>query len=310
MTTTTVTDEDAAALDAVISRVGAWRGRTVSRDRIAGGNTNVSWLVTVDGESRYFVKVYGLGTDLFIDRRLAVEATIKVAQTGVAPRLLHHFPELNAEVHEYLGGFRSCHADDLQDPQVRRNIANAYRVVHRDVSLSRTQTGFDQLDERLRQARTHGARLPRDLDTLLWQCGRVERAVRAAGMTTCCCFNDGYAANYMVDAAGDVRIIDWEYASNNDPYWDLAAFSYEAFLLENDGLGELIEIHDGGVTSQAMARVTLYSGVATVVWGLWAALQSRLSRLPFDYSKYSDAVFQRGRQMMLHPRWESALRGL
>ena len=76
----------------------------------------------------------------------------------------------------------------------------------------------------------HGGRTPRDLDYLLWQCGRAEQAVSAAGVSLCACYNDGYVANYMVDDFKNVKIIDWEYGSNNDPYWDLAMLSMENFF--------------------------------------------------------------------------------
>ncbi|MFK5143529.1 hypothetical protein ACI4A9_28920, partial [Klebsiella pneumoniae] len=69
----------------------------------------------------------------------------------------------------------------------------------------------------------------------------------------------------------NVRIIDWEYASNNDPYWDLAMFSGETFL-EGRALQELIEIHDGAWTAEAGARVSLYGGIGFLTWAFWAAL--------------------------------------
>lgn len=298
-------------VEVAIGRIAEWQHRSLSYERINGGITNLNWKIRLEDEGRhYFMKIPGQGTDFFIDRELAHEAAVKVGSIGYAPKVLHYLPDEGIEVHEFLDGFRSCSVGDLLDNTIRGNIVRAYRAIHESQSLSRTKTGFDQLQERLAQVREHRGRLPRDIEYLLWQCERARQAVTAAGMTLSACFNDAYVTNYMVDAERNVKIIDWEYASNNDPYWDLAMFAFETFLAGTDTMRELIEVHDGTYTRAADARVALYGGIAPVTWGLWAVLQSRISALPFDFAKYSDLLFLRARQVMRHPRWEEALLSL
>ena len=293
-----------------LDAIPAWRGRTKTFDRIPAGITNLNWFVRLEGEDkRYFAKMPGPNTDVFIDRALAHEAARKAADTGYAPGIVHLAEDGAVEVHEVLEGFRSCNVGDLFDGKVRRNIAMAYRAIHSTQSLSRTKTGFEQLRERLAQVRQYGGRLPRDIDYLLWQSDRAERAIKAAGMNLCMCFNDAYVTNYMIDSDRNVRIIDWEYASNNDPYWDLAMFAGETFL-DGRTLQELIEVHDGAWTSEAGARISLYGGVGLLTWAFWAALQAKISVIPFDFAKYSELLLMRVRAQMSSPRWEEALLGL
>ncbi|MGY4309386.1 thiamine kinase-like enzyme [Bradyrhizobium sp. USDA 4369] len=297
-------------LERRLQQVPSWAGRKMNISRIHAGITNLNWIVSLDGESvRYFAKVPGANTELFIDRSLAQEAAEKAAGAGCAPGVVFVAADSGVEVHEFLEGYRSCSVADLLDPEVRRNVAAAYRSIHATQSLSRTKTGFEQLRERLSQVRQHDGRLPRDLDYLLWQCDRAERAISAAGMDLCMCFNDAYVTNYMVDAGRRVKIIDWEYASNNDPYWDLSLFAGETFLDES-ALRELIEHHDGAYSRQAEARIVLYGGVGMLTWSFWAALQSRISSLPFDFAKYAELLALRARAAMLSPRWEEALLAL
>ncbi|MFT4101798.1 MAG: choline/ethanolamine kinase family protein [Burkholderiaceae bacterium] len=294
-------------MEAAIARITEWRGRPLSYQRIDGGITNLNWKVFLEDERRnYFMKLPGAGTEVFIDRATAFEAAVKAAAAGVGPQVLHHIEDEGIEVHEFLEGYRSCNVGDLLDKSIRSNVALALKAVHETQTLSRKLTGFDQLDLRLGLALQHGARLPPDLETLLWQCDRARRAIEAAGMPLAACFNDAYVTNYMVDAQHNVKIIDWEYASNNDPHWDLAVFACETFLGE-EGLREMIETHDGRHTDAAEARINLYIGVAGVVWSLWAALQARISTIPFDFAKYSELLFLRTRHAIAHPRWEEAL---
>ncbi|MFT4115352.1 phosphotransferase [Bradyrhizobium sp.] len=294
-------------LEAQLKRVPAWTGRNLNYSRIQGGITNLNWLVTLKDEGiRYFAKLPGAKTEIFIDRHLAHEAARKAADTGFAPGIIFIAPDGAIEVHEFLEGYRSCNVADLLNADVRANVARAYRAIHRTQQLSGVKTGFDQLRERLAQVRDHGGRLPRDLEQLLWQAKRVEEAVTAAGMDYCMCFNDAYVTNYMVDAQRNVKIIDWEYASNNDPYWDLGMFREETFL-EGDALRQFIEAHDGTFTEAAEARVFLYGGVGMLLWSFWAALQARISTVPFDFAKYSELLALRARARMDSESWEEAL---
>jgi thiamine kinase-like enzyme len=295
------------AVEAAIAKIAPWRGKDVSYERINGGITNLNWKVRLAEQGAvYFMKIPGAKTDVFIDRKAAYEAAIKVAATGHAPKLIHYIEEDEIEVHEFLETFRSCNVSDLLDATIRANVVRAYRDIHATQSFSLRKTGYEQLAERLAQVKAYGGHLPRDLDYLSWQCRRAEQAVGASGVSLCACNNDGYVANYMVDAGKNVKIIDWEYGSNNDPYWDLAMLSLENFFTRST-IREMLEIHDGASRSATEARVLLYMGVAAVTWALWAALQASISSLPFDFAKYSDLLFLRARQAMRAPIWEEAL---
>lgn len=296
------------AIEDAIAKTGLWAGRPVRHERIATGITNLNWRVHLDdtGET-FFLKIHGEGTENLIDRELAHEAALSAARTGYAPQLLFYDPADGIEVYEFLHGFRSCGVIDLQNPTIRANILKAYRAIHTTQKLSTTKTGFDQLDRHLSRLGAMKATLPSDMDHLLWQVSRARAAVNAAGMDISACFNDGYVYNYMVDDNLNVKVIDWEYASNNDPYWDLAMFSYESFFLGEDDIRETLELYEGTARKEAAARIHVYGGVATMVWGCWATYQSLTSSIPFDFGKYADILFLRARACMSAPRWDRAL---
>jgi thiamine kinase-like enzyme len=296
------------SIENALAKVDIWRGRRTRFERIAAGITNLNWrIVLPDTGETFFLKIHGPGTENFIDRELAIEAAVKAASTGYAPDLLFYDPEDGIEVYEFLHGFRSCGVTDVQNPTIRDNILKAYKAIHTTQQLAGSKTGFDQLDQHLTTLRRMNAQLPHDFDHLMWQRRRAEAAIRAAGMDQCACFNDGYVFNYMVDDSQNVKIIDWEYAANNDPYWDLAMFSWENFYLDARGRREILEVYDGSFREETAARVYLYVGMASMVWGLWATYQSMTSSIPFDFGKYADLIFLRGRQIMSVPEWDRAL---
>ena len=295
------------ALEAAIGKIAAWRGMHISYERIPAGITNLNWRISVCEEGRdYFMKLPGPNTSTFIDRKLAREAAIKVAATGYAPRVVHYLDEEDIEVQEFLDGFRSCNVSDLMDPVIRGNVVDAYRQIHRSQSFSKAKTGFDQLAERVEQSRSHGATLPRDIDALLRHCDDARNVLDRKPLPLCACYNDGYVSNYMIDSEKNVRIIDWEYAGNNDPYWDLAMLAFENHF-SLPVICEMIERYDGQCTASVEARVRLYGGVIAVTWGCWALLQACISSIPFDFAKYADLIFLRARFHMNQASWTEAL---
>lgn len=295
-------------IEQAIEKAGMWKDRPARPERITSGITNVNWRICLDDtDETFFLKIHGPGTENLIDRELAHEASIKAAKTGYAPQLLFYDEADGIEVYEFLHGFRSCNVIDLQNPIVRANILKAYKEIHRSQSISRTKTGFDQLDEHLARLKKIDADLPEDIEHILWQVARARDAILAAGMETCACFNDGYVYNYMVNDELDVKIIDWEYASGNDPYWDIAMFSFESVFIGKRDIEKTLELYDGAADAATVARVYLYIGVACVVWGCWATYQSRTSSIPFDFGKYADILFLRGRALMTVPEWDRAL---
>lgn len=291
-----------------IARVTPLRGRNLRQERITAGITNINWRIhDTDTGEIFFLKIHGSGTDNFLDRPVAHEAALKVAQSGVGPAMLFYDPEAGIEMHEYLHGYRSCTVRDTQDPVIRQNIMACYKAVHSAHVLSGTKTGFDQLKGHLIRLRAQGAVFPPDMELLLWHAARAERAVTAAGMDVVACYNDGYISNYMVNAQSAVKMIDWEYAANNDPYWDIAMFSYESFFLGDAAVSGLLEMYDGTARADLVARVSLYIGVASLTWGCWAMYQMLNSSIPFDFGKYADILFLRARRAMAAEAWETAL---
>ena len=63
-------------LDAILVRVRPWAGAKLRYAPVHGGISNVNWRIWVDeAEPGFFLKVPGKGTEMFIDRAAAVDAS-------------------------------------------------------------------------------------------------------------------------------------------------------------------------------------------------------------------------------------------
>lgn len=299
-------DEDRRA-ERALGTAPAFAGRPYRYARVQSGITNINYHVAVDGEPRsYFLKLHGANTNVFIDRASASEATRKIGEIGIGPALVWEDRGIGAEIQVFLEDFRACTFADILDPHITRNILAAYRTVHTSVSLSVRKTIFDMLSQHLDIIGRCGASPPRDLSTLLAHAARAQSALDAAGTDLSACFNDSYASNYLVNDALEVRMIDWEYASNADPHSDIAIFFCSQF---RDGMAspELVEAYLGRYDSRIEARILLYEPITVLKWAMWATAQAKLSAIAFDYTKYAGFLYMRARRMFASPHWEAAL---
>lgn len=295
-------------IETALTHIPLFAGRRLQTHRINGGITNVNWRV-VDPQSgeTFFVKLHGAGTAQYIDRKMAFAAGEMAARRGIGPQILFHDEALGIEVHEFLEGFTSCTIQDIHDEAIRAHIMGAYRTIHTNLKLERTDTGLAQLEAFIGRVAGQSEVLPRDIDHLIWQARRAAAAITASGVDVCGCYNDPYISNYMRNAAGEIRIIDWEYASNNDPYWDIGMFCFETFHEDSRSIAGMLEMYEGQAREDLVARTFLNIGVAKVRWGLWAAYQHKNATIAFDFAKYARFLLMRARWQFAQSDWERAL---
>ncbi|MEZ5824925.1 MAG: choline kinase family protein [Geminicoccaceae bacterium] len=301
------TSPEDKALAASMMKIEKWKGLAMTYQRVNAGFTNFNYLVRIeDLDLTCFAKVVGPGTEAFIDRAVAHEAAVIASNTGIGPALLAHVEEDDFEVYEFLEDFRCFNISDMIDPDLSARVMECYARIHNSPLLSGTNGWDRQIGTLLDQISAENADHPEDLDDLLWQKERVREAVERSGIHLAPCYNDGYVTNYMRNARGEVRIIDWEYGANNDPYWDLATYFFESFADEATQC-RLLQHYDPAAGAREMARISLYIPLVCMKWGLWASLQASVSRIEFDYLKYADILFMRARHGMRQERWEKAL---
>lgn len=197
----------------MIEQIPAWHGRDVAIVRQLGGYSNQSWLVRCD-EDQFVLRLDSAAASLFPrDRVLEAMVHDAAARAGLAPRIVFAHPGSGVLVTEYVDSAVLAEAD-LASPETLEDIAQLLRRVH---GLARTGRRFDAVAAGERYARALGDAVGapearRALDIL---------AAAPEPESVCLCHNDIVAENILVS---DPRtLIDWEYACDNDPAFDLAS---------------------------------------------------------------------------------------
>lgn len=276
-----------------------------------GGLSNSNWLLAL-ADQHYFVKIFGAGTEHFIDRKLSNEASLQAYELGISPQIVCYDPEHGAEVTEFLNGYRASVSSDFARPEFLQSAIQIYKKLHSAKTLSKTKTVFDMTDEHIQQGDEIGAIRPNDFGYLMQKYEQAKSAFFASGLDLVACHNDPMPGNFMVKMSDDdqiqsMKLIDFEYASNNERAYEIGVFLSEVFVDEENTLA-LIESYYGQVREEVVARVYLARAIADMKWGSWAVQQRQLSKWDFDYQKYGIWKYARARKLFNDVRWEKWLK--
>lgn len=299
-------------VETAIARVPQWRGRGALYSALVGGLMNQNWLVEIEGDARrYFVKVPGEGSEIFINRVTANEAARNAHALGVAPEVVFFDPADGLEISEFLEGYRACTNADFGDAAIRADALALYRRVHGGPRLQQTKTIFDMIDEHIAQGRELGSAFPVDMPWLEHRYRQAKAAFLASGLDIVPCFNDPMPGNFLISADPEapkpMRLIDYEFASNNERSYELGVLFAEMFY--DEALTErLVEEYLGERNPAMIARVVVNRALADLKWASWAVVNRRLKDWDFDYQKYGAWKYMRARDIMYDPRWDSWLR--
>ena len=299
---------DERAIEAAIERVPAWQGKGARYARIVGGISNSNWRVTIEGDQRrYFLKIPGAGTEMFVDRLAANEAARLAHEIGLGPEVVFFDPSDGLEVAELLEGYAACTNALFQKREIQLAAVDCYRQFHKGAALGLTKTIFDMIDEHALQVQELGGSRPEDWPWLSRLYGNARAAFLASGLDLVPCFNDPMPGNFLIKPGAPMKLVDYEFASMNERSYELGVWLGEMFFTEEVAAG-LIEAYAGERRPDFVARVIVMRALADIKWATWAMVQEQISLLDFDFHKYGAWKYMRARAIMHDPRWERWLR--
>jgi thiamine kinase-like enzyme len=282
-------------IDDVVGSIKDWRGRQVEIDRLSGGLTNTNYRVTVD-DAPYFVRIPGESTELLaVDRKNEHFNAQAAAESGVGPRILYHLPEFDVMVLEFLKGETMSNAE-LGKPGMPTRIAQAIKRLHGGKRFMTDFNMFRLTEYYLDVCRDRKIAMPDGYTDRVPLVQRIEQAINIRPLATVPCHNDLLAENYMRVSA-ELRLIDYEYSGNNDPCFELGNTCQE--LQYDEGRqAEACAAYFGTASDAMLARMKLYMIMSDVGWGLWAAIQARISSIDYDFWGWATERWSRAVHMM------------
>jgi thiamine kinase-like enzyme len=271
-------------LEALLRQVPSLAGRPRQIRELPGGLTNRNYQVTTPDGSFVARVSSAAGQLLAIDREREYRNSVTAAATGVGAPVIEYCPQAGVLVIGYIEGRTLTNADVARPGSLSR-IAAACRRLHAGGRFAGDFDMFAIQRRYLEVARSRGLRIPAGYDALAPQFQAARAALAAADGSrpgpTVPCNNDLLAAN-LIDDGEQIRLIDYEYAGNNDPCFELGNLAAECHLPAG-GLAELVTAYYGMPRRSKIARARLLGLAGQYGWTLWGAIQSATSPIDFDF---------------------------
>ncbi|MGB5721792.1 MAG: phosphotransferase [Woeseiaceae bacterium] len=241
--------------DSIIDGLPDWQG--AEHTELSGGLSNRVWLLEKDGRKAVLKIDLQPRSTPFASR--AEEAVVQsaAASAGLASQVL--FAGEQVYLTAWVPG-STWNPSSLEQQGKTEQLAASLRQLH---SLPLTGRSFDALGA----AKRYAENAENADNELISLCLRIVRGAQLPNHL-CCCHNDLVAENIITTPG--LRFIDWEYACDNDPLFDLATI-IEHHELADRHARALLDAYFSGSGEQWQSRLAEQQRLYLALYYLWTA---------------------------------------
>jgi thiamine kinase-like enzyme len=293
-------------IEHILKLVPGWSEKHAVVTALDGGITNQNYRVDVGHES-FVLRIGGKGTHLLgIDRERERMCTAIAAQSGVGAEVVFYrtVEEVEVLVTRFIAG-TTITPESAAQPEVLPRIVETMKRYHNGPLFPGTFSPFETVRRYHRRALERGVTFPASLPEIFLLMARIEEALGPTQQLRPC-HNDLLASNF-IDDGHSIRIVDWEYASMGDLFFDLGNFAVNQSLNEEQ-CELLVYLYFGEVRPADLAHLHLMRLASDLRESFWGFLQLGISELDFDYREYAHYHLQRFLQNVETPRFAQWLR--
>jgi thiamine kinase-like enzyme len=257
---------------------------------LRGGLTNQSYVVTT--RFGQFVARFSAtpSAALLIDREAEARNCQLAAECGAGPRVVAYRPGVDLLVTAWLEG-RTLASANLAIPDVLDRVITAVHRLHRAPRFAGNFDIFSIQRRYLVVVLDRGFRLPAGYLEYMPRVADIDTALAVRSQPKVPCHNDLVASN-LIDDGERVWIVDYEYAGNNDPAFELGSMWGQAGL-PVAWLDDAVIRYYGALRHDLIARVRLYGLMANYSWTLWASIQHSVSDIAADFWSGATEMYDR-----------------
>lgn len=186
---------------------------------LRGGMMNESYIVEAN-DKKYVLYMPTAQANEMVNRYLEKEIQNIVYRLKLTSKNVYFDPETGIKINEYIEGYSLNHVDE---PDINR-VAGLLKYLHNSGEHSTTDyCPFRRLLAFEKEASEFRKKIPEDYQTIRDFLFQHQEYLESQDL--CLCHNDSQKSNIVKDIeTGKYYLIDFEFAANNDPIYDLAAY--------------------------------------------------------------------------------------
>ncbi len=272
-------------------------GREIEITEIKGGITNTLYRVRASKEHDYVFRIYGMKTEMFIDRDAEMQTMKALEPFGVSPGVVSYIPEQNITVIDFINGYTLNNKDFLKE-ELWEHIIRPIKIVHRSgVKIAKTFDPMIETEHMNRILQEINVNYPEfDISGTIQVLKKIYEKARKEKIEFVLCHNDLLAENFLfTDSKGypePMYLIDWEYAGMNTYYYEIADM-FQEILVPYDVETKFLDIYWEGKDMDFHRYMTdLFKPFPDIYWFLWSLIQQNVSTIQFDYYNYGRVKFE------------------
>lgn len=270
----------------------------VSSEKITGiralkkGMTNRSFLFSCNND-KYIMRIPGEGTDILINRSQEAAVYSALANTGICDDVLYINPKNGYKITRFLEGARNCDPFNNQDLQLCMGKLRAFHQLK--LQIDHEFSIFEQINfyHSLLNGKPSIYQDYQEIKSRIFSFSSfIDMHVEKKVLSHIDAIPDNFLI-YSQDGQEDIRLIDWEYASMQDPHVDIAMFAiYAAY--DREYIDHLIDIYFENKCSKEI-RIKIYAYIAAcgLLWSNWCEYKRILG---VEFGEYAYQQYQYARE--------------
>lgn len=243
------------------------------------GMTNRSFLFTCRGK-QYIMRIPGEGTDRLIDRRQEAAVYGAIRDLSLCDDVYYIDPANGYKITAFLENARVCDPEDPND--VRRCMAFLRKFHERRLHVGHSFDIFGQI-EFYEQLWKGNPSVYADYRRTKEQILSLRPYIEAHAGEKVLTHIDAVPDNFLL-TGDDIRLIDWEYAGEQDPHVDIAMFAIYA-LYDRTQIDALIDAYfPEGCPGETRLKIYCYVAACGLLWSNWCEYKRQLG---VEFGEYS-----------------------
>lgn len=231
-------------------------------------------------DKKYIVRIPGAGTSELISRNQEYLVYQEVNKIDLCDKVIYMSAETGIKITEFIDNARNCNPLDLNDIELcmtkLREFHKKNIIVKHEFNLKDNILKYEMLKK--------DVSLYSDYLETKNKIFELLDIVEKLDKDYCLCHIDSVCDNFLINDNNEVRLIDWEYAGNQDPHIDIAMFAiYSGYKKEQ--IDQLIDIYfEDSCLENIRYKIYAYVAICGFLWSNWCEYKYSLG---IEFGEYS-----------------------
>lgn len=228
------------------------------------GMTNRSFMFSV-GDKQYIMRIPGEGTDKLINRKNEYIAYEAIKGKNISDKVIYMSPESGYKITEYIEDARVCDPFNKEDVKLCMKKLREFHSIR--LKVPHTFDIFAQIDfyESLWEGRPSIFRDYLETKKKVMELRPIIESLPKEWILT---HIDANADNFLFSGS-EIKLIDWEYASMQDPHLDIAMFAIYSMYGREDADALIDSYFTEGCSDEIKMKIYCYIAVCGLLWSNW-----------------------------------------